>query len=126
MPNFTQIFVIEVDASGQGIGVVLMQQHHPIAFISRMLNQQQQALSTYEKELLAVVFAVQKWRHYLLSRPFVIRTDHRSLKYMLEHILTTTFQQKWLVKLMKFKFSIEYKQGKENVAADALSRLKDI
>ena len=53
-------------------------------------------------------------------------TDHMRLKYMLELRLTTVFQQKWLVKLMEFEFSIEYKQGKENIAVDSLSRLKDI
>jgi len=56
-----------VDASGYEIGAVLMQEHHPLAFISRVLNQQQQTLSTYEMELIAVVFALQKWRHYLLN-----------------------------------------------------------
>ncbi|XP_019414654.1 PREDICTED: uncharacterized protein LOC109326422 [Lupinus angustifolius] len=124
LPNFAQEFTLEVDASGQGVGVVLMQNNHPIAFISRMLNQQQQALSTYEKELIAVVFVVQKWRHYLLNKHFIIRTDHRSPKYILDQRLTTDFQQKWLVKLMEFDFSIEYKLGRENVVVDALSRME--
>ena len=53
LPNFDKEFVVEADASGTGIGVVLMQDNHPIAFISRSLNVQQQSLSTYEKELLS-------------------------------------------------------------------------
>ncbi|XP_028214991.1 uncharacterized protein LOC114397062 [Glycine soja] len=57
LPDFTKTFIVEVDASGAGVGAVLMQDHHPIAFISRSLNVQQHSLSTYEKELLAVVFA---------------------------------------------------------------------
>jgi len=60
LPNFSKEFVVEVDASGLGLGAVLMQNHHPTSFISRSLNKQQQSLSTYEKKLLAVVFAVQK------------------------------------------------------------------
>nr|KYP76696.1 Transposon Ty3-I Gag-Pol polyprotein [Cajanus cajan] len=123
LPNFSKEFVLEVDASGQGVGAVLMQDRHPIAYISRSFNQQQQALSTYEKELLGVMFAVQKWRHYLLPKKFTIRTDHQSLKYILDQRLSTAFQQKWLIKLMEFDFNIEYKQGRENVAADALSRM---
>nr|KYP43863.1 Retrovirus-related Pol polyprotein from transposon 297 family [Cajanus cajan] len=112
LPDFNKTFIVEVNASGYGIGVVLMQDHHPLAFINRTLNQQQQVLSIYEKELIVVVFAVQKWRHYLLNIHFVIKTDHRSLKYILDQRLTTAFQQKWLVKLMEFNFSIEYKEGK--------------
>lgn len=124
LPDFSKVFVVEVDASGVGVGVVLMQEHHPISFIIRSLNQQQQALSIYEKQLLAVVLAVQKWRHYLLHNHFVIKTDHQSLKYILDHRLSTAIQQKWLLKLMEFDFSIEYKQGHENLAVDALSRVE--
>jgi len=61
LPDFSKVFVVEVDAFGQGVGAVLMQDHHPIAFISRIFNLQQQAYSTYEKELVGVVFVVQKW-----------------------------------------------------------------
>ena len=124
LPDFTKTFIVEVDALGVGVRAVLMQDHHPIAFISRSLNVQQQSLSTYEKELLVVVFVVQKWRHYLLLKQFVIKTDHLSLKYILDQRLSIAFQQKWLVKLMEFDFIIEYKQGSENQAADALSRVE--
>ena len=55
LPNYSKEFMVEVDASGFGIGAVLMQDSHPIAYISRTLNKQQQSLSTYEKELLVVV-----------------------------------------------------------------------
>ncbi|WVZ10308.1 hypothetical protein V8G54_014838 [Vigna mungo] len=60
LPNFSKEFILEVDAFGQGVGVVLMQDQHLIAYISRSYNSQQLALSTYEKELLGVVFVVQK------------------------------------------------------------------
>ena len=72
---------------------------------------------------MAVVLAVKKWRPYLLGRHFIIKTDHFSLKYLLEQKLTTTFQSKWLPKLMGYDYEIQYKQGKENLVADGLSRL---
>lgn len=65
LPRFDRQFVVETDACGVGIGAVLMQDGHPLAYISRHLNGKQLHLSIYEKELLAVVYAVQKWRHYL-------------------------------------------------------------
>lgn len=80
------------------------------------------ALSTYEKEMLALVSAVQKWRHYLLGRQFVVRTDHSSLKHLWEQRIHTVAKQKWLTKLLGYDFRIEYKAGKENRVADALSR----
>lgn len=69
---FDKPFVVETDVCGHGIGAVLMQDGHPLAFISRHLKGTQLHLSIYEKELLAVVFAVQKWRHYLLTGHFII------------------------------------------------------
>jgi RNase H-like domain found in reverse transcriptase len=64
MSNFSDPFIIEIDASNKGLGVVLMQGRRPIAFLSKALGVKNQALSTYEKELLALLTAVSKWRHY--------------------------------------------------------------
>jgi len=72
---------------------------------------------------MAVVLAVEKWRPYLLGRHFIIKTDHFSLKYLLEQKFTTVFQSKWLPKLMGYDYEILYRQDKENVVADGLSRL---
>lgn len=124
LPDFNKQFIVETDACGNGIGAVLMQEGHPIAYISRHLKGKQLHLSIYEKELLAVVFAVQNWRHYLLHGHFIIRTDQRSLKYLLEQRLNTPIQQQWLPKLMEFDYEIQYRQGKDNLAADALSRVE--
>lgn len=121
LPRFDKPFLIETDACGTGIGAVLMQEGHPLSYISRHLKGKQLNLSIYEKELLDVVFAVQKWRHYLLPQHFVIKTDQRSLKYLL---VNTPIQQQWLPKLLEFDYEIQYKQGKENLAADALSRVE--
>ena len=68
MPNFSKEFTIEIDASRVGIRVVLMQKGHPLAFISIALSPKHQALSMYKKELLAIVYIVTKWHHYLTGR----------------------------------------------------------
>jgi len=123
LSNFTKKFIVEDNASGNGLGAVLTQDDRPIAFYSKALSIHASGRSTYEKELMAIVKAVHKWRSYFLGRKFLICTDHRSLKYLLEHQITTPDQQKWIVKLMGFDYEVEYKQGCENKAPDALSWL---
>lgn len=99
-PDYTLPFVIETDASGKGLGAVLMQQGMPLAYMSKGLTERHQALSTYEKELLAIVMATQKWHGYLQGNHFVIKTDHQSLKFLLEQRLSILLQQKCLEKLL--------------------------
>lgn len=84
MPNFNESFVIESDASGDGIGTVLSQQGKPIAFMSRALGVSKKSWSTYAKEMLAIVQAIRTWRPYLLGWKFYIQTDHCSLKNLME------------------------------------------
>ena len=78
--------------------------------------------STYTRELYAITEAIAKFRHYLLGRKFIIRTDHQSLMALLEQNLHTPYQYKWLHKLLGYDLEIHYKPGNENVPADALSR----
>ncbi|GJS36091.1 gypsy/ty3 retroelement polyprotein [Tanacetum coccineum] len=105
----------------EGIRAVLQQQGHLIAFLSRSLAPRHKRLFTYEKELWVVVYALEKWRRYLLDRHFKIKTDHFSLKYLMEQRLTTPFQIKWLPKLLGYDYEIIYKKGSENIVTDALS-----
>lgn len=81
-----------------------------------------QKLSVYEKELLAIVFSVQKWEQYLSGGHFIIKTDQKSPKWLLQKKVSTPFQQFWLSNLLSFDYEIQYKSGKENIATDALSR----
>lgn len=122
LPNFEKTFVVETDASDRGLGAVLMQEQHPIAYLSRALGPRLRGLSTYEKESLAILLAVDRWRPYLRQSPFVIRTDQRALSHLDEQRLTTPWQQKALTKLLGLQYSIEYKKGCNNQVADALSR----
>jgi hypothetical protein len=122
IPDFTKQFIIETDASEFGICAVLMQDGHPISYLSQPLCARNTALSTYEKECMAVLLAVDKWRSYLLGQEFIIRTDHCSLLFLTEQKVTTKLQRKALLKLMDMQFKIQYKKGITNVAANGLSR----
>ncbi|MCH80279.1 Ty3/gypsy retrotransposon protein, partial [Trifolium medium] len=123
LPDFTKKFVIECDASGTGIGAILMQDKRPVAYFSKALGVRNLSKSAYEKELMAVVLAIQHWRPYLLGRKFVVSTDQRSLKQLMQQKIVTAEQQNWAAKLMGYDFDIIYKQGKLNKGADALSRV---
>ncbi|KAH9657950.1 hypothetical protein KPL70_023287 [Citrus sinensis] len=82
LPDFAKTFEIECDASGIGIGVVLMQEERPIAYFSEKLSGAALNYPTYDKEMYAVVRALETWQHYLLPKEFVIHTDHESLKHL--------------------------------------------
>lgn len=79
-------------------------------------------LCVYDRELLAIIFAITKWSHYLLERHFTVITDQKALKHLLEQSIHTNFQVPGISKLMGFDFTIEFKKRTDNKAIDALSR----
>jgi hypothetical protein len=89
LPNFALPFTVETDACATGVGAVLMQKGHHVAYMSKALRILNQKLSIYEKEFLAVIMAVDKWRQYLERGHFTIVTDHRSLSNLNDQVLTT-------------------------------------
>lgn len=105
-----------------GISAVVMQKGHLITYISKTIAKRHLRLSVYDKELVSNVFVVEKWGHYLLRRHFVIKTDHQSLKYLMEQRLHNDSQFRWLSKLIGFDYDICFKKGKKNVA----DKLKDL
>jgi len=126
LPNFHQPFVIETDASGVGIGAVLMQSGHPLAFLSKALGPRSQGLSAYEKEYMAIIMAVDHWRSYLQMAEFHIIIDQRSLVQLSEQRLHTPWQQKVFTKLLGLQYTITYHKGPENRVANALSHFPEL
>ena len=113
---------MECDASGNGIGVVLMQDERPIAFESHPIKGKFLSKAIYEKEMFSILHALKKWRPYLMGRHIKVKTDHDSLKYFLEQRLSSKEKQKWVTKMFGYDFEIIYKKRKQNVVVDALSR----
>ncbi|XP_048627208.1 uncharacterized protein LOC125595466 [Brassica napus] len=122
LPDFSKTFEIECDASGIGIGAVLMQDKKPIAYFSEKLGGATLNYPTYDKELYALVRALQVWQHYLWPKEFVIHTDHESLKHLKGQQKLNKRHARWVEFFETFPYVIHYKKGKENVVADALSR----
>ena len=122
LPDFSKTFEIECDASGIGIGAVLMQEKRPIAYFSEKLNGAALNYPTYDKELYALVRALETWQHYLSSKEFVIHTDHESLKYLNGQGKLNRRHAKWVEFIESLPYVIKYIQGKENIVADTLSR----
>ncbi len=82
LPDFIKTFELECDASGTGIGAVLKQDGRPLAYFFEKLNGAVLNYPTYDKELYAVIRALETWQHYLMPKEFVIHTDHEYLKYL--------------------------------------------
>ncbi|KAJ4786652.1 polyprotein [Rhynchospora pubera] len=122
LPDFTLPFTVECDASASGFGAVLHQGSGPIAYFSRPVPAHMAKLAAYERELIGLVKAVRHWRPYLWGTKFTVRTDHYSLKHLLDQRLSTIPQHTWVSKLFGFDFQVEYRPGKANIVADALSR----
>jgi hypothetical protein len=99
-----------------------LQNDHPLAFVSKALGPRNKGLSTYEKEYMAILLAVDQWRSYLQHSEFLIKTDHASLSHLTDQRLNTPWQHKVFTKLMGLNYRISYKKGSEKRVADALSR----
>jgi len=122
LPDFGKTFELECDASGVGIGGLLMQGGKPVAYFSEKLNGPTLNYSTYDKEFYALVRSLETWQHYLWPKEFIIHSDHESLKYLRMQNKLNRRHAKWVEFIESFPYIIKHKKGKDNVIADALSR----
>jgi hypothetical protein len=121
-PDNTKPFEVFCDASGTGLGCVLMQDNGVIAYASRALRPHEQNYPTHDLELAAVVHALKIWRHYLMGTHCNNYTDHNSLKYIFTQADLNMRQIRWLELIKEYDLEVHYHPGKANVVADALSR----
>ncbi|RDX81989.1 Retrovirus-related Pol polyprotein from transposon 17.6, partial [Mucuna pruriens] len=122
LSNYSKSFKLECDASEVGIGVVLLQEGFPIAYFSEKLKAAHLNYSTYDRELYALVKALQTWQHYLLPKEFLIHSDHEALKNLRGQGKLSKRHTKWVEFLEKFPYVIKHKQGELNVLVYVLSR----
>ena len=127
-------FTLETDASNFAIGAVLCQPAgfdcsdlHPIAFYSRKLDSAESNYDVHDKELLAIICALEHWRQHLVGSPFLVQVlcDHRNLTFFQNRRILSPRHARWVNRLSPFQFSLAYRSGSSNIAADALSRRID-
>ena len=127
LPSATDKLVLYTDASADCIGSCLMNdQKQPIAFASKKLTDVESRWSVIEKEAYAIVWSVEKFRSFLIGRPFLIQCDHKPLKYLFESVKVPEKIHRWRVRLGQFNFKVNYIEGNRNVVADTLSRIYSI
>ncbi|KAE8695418.1 putative CCCH-type zinc finger family protein [Hibiscus syriacus] len=122
LPDFDKVFEVNCDASGVGIGGVLSQACHPVAFFSEKLSGSKKNYSTYDLEFYAIVQSLKHWRHYLVQKEFILFTDHEALKYINGQHKLSRRHAKWVAYLQEFTFTLRHQAGSLNCVADALSR----
>jgi hypothetical protein len=122
MPDMENQFSIYCDASGQGLGCVLMQDGHVVAYASQQLRKHEAHYPTHDLELAAVVHPLKICRHYIMGKRCELHTDHKSLKYIFTQSNLNLRQRRWLELIKDYDLGINYHPRKANVVADALSR----
>ena len=95
LQDLSKPFEVQCDACEHSLGAILLQEGHAIAYKSRRLNDHEKNLGIYEKELLAILHALDMWKHYLLGTPFILGMDHQSLKYFLMQTKFSDKQMRW-------------------------------
>ncbi len=125
-PSEDQTFILDTDASNDGLGAVLSQQgvemERPVAYASRTLTDPEKNYCATRKELLGVIFGLKQFRHYLLGRPFVLRTDHGSLQWLLRFKKPEGQIARWLEIMSEYLPTIIHRPGLKHSNADGLSR----
>ncbi|KAG1936368.1 gag-pol fusion protein [Pimephales promelas] len=128
-PDFQKPFILQTDASGVGLGAVLLQEvdgdRRPVAFLSRKLFPRETRYSTVEQECLAIKWATDSLRYYLLGRPFVLETDHRALQWLERMKDSNARITRWSLSLQPYQFTVKYCPGARNKVADFLSRIPE-
>ena len=125
-PDFSKPFVLRTDASTRSVASELIQFQNgievPICFISRILKPYETRYSSSELEMCAIVFGVTKLKFYLTANHFIIETDHAALTFLMNNRFANNRIYRWSLLIQEFSFSIQYRPGKENITADALTR----
>jgi hypothetical protein len=127
LPDINKTFILRTDASLVGLGAVLLQYHaetpRPVAYASRKLLPRERRYSTIERECLAIIFGVDKFKFYLLGKEFILEVDHRPLVYLNKFKGNNSRLVRWALSLQPYRFRTIYIAGEENVGADLLSRM---
>ena len=125
-PQFDQPFIVDADASGEGLGAVLSQviddEEKVVAYASRALTKAERQYAATRREMLALVWSLKHFRPYLYGKPFRARTDHKSLQWLQSFRHPEGQVARWLQTLAEYQFTVEHRQGAEHSNADALSR----
>jgi hypothetical protein len=130
LPDPSLPYIVDTDASGYALGSALLQDHgyglQPVAYMSKKMLDAEKNYTVREQEMLAIICALKEWRHYLHGTKFKIITDHDSLKYIdTQKNQLSSRQARWAEFMSQFNYDIIYRQGKDNIVADALSRRPD-
>jgi hypothetical protein len=127
-PDWENTFHVQIDASTITLGEILAQSRawdldHPIAFASRKLSEYEKNYNTTEREGIFMVYAPQKFRHYLMGKHFKMFTDHFDLKYLVNKLVLGGMIYRWLLLFQEFDSEVIFKLGKLNAGPDHLSRV---
>ena len=126
MPDFSQHFILDTDASGEGLGAVLSQsregQECVVAYASRSLSRTEKQYCATRRELLALVWASRHFRPYLYGRKFIVRTDHHALRWLHNFKEPAGQVARWLEQLAEFDYEVVHRQGKQHTNANLIMK----